>query len=223
MKSAYIIFLIILNLFELSAAVTGFYYQKKIKDTYWKFFPPFLLLIFIFEITAEIFNLGFGMPDVNLVLYKYIIIPGQFLFYFWLFYKYFEGLKVQKIPIYFALIYITALVFDHFQTFHANPWFLDISYTIGAIMIILAIFQFIAVFIKSDELIQFKTSMMFWVSVGLLLFFAGSLPYWLIRSYLVNFPEIGNGLVILQFCLNYIMYICFIISFKWGRPKLQYI
>ncbi len=219
MNRAYIVLIIILNFLELSAAVTGFYFYKKIKNTYWKLFPPFLLLLFLIEITAELFNFGLGLPNVNSALYKYIAIPGQFLFYFWLFYKYFEGKKVRKMPVYYAMIYIATLIFDHFQTIHFNPWFNDFSYTVGNILIILSVFNFISVFIKSDEIIQFKSSMMFWVVIGLLVFFAGSLPYWLIRNYLNNFPAIGNGLMFLQFSLNYMMYMCFIISFRWGQPK----
>src|ERR1044071_5925628 len=74
-----------LNLLELAACITGFIYWKKIKDSYWKWFAIYLLLIVLTEVAALFIAYQLKDAALNGKLYSYFGIPLQFLFFSWLF------------------------------------------------------------------------------------------------------------------------------------------
>jgi hypothetical protein len=62
--------------------------------------------------------------------------------------------------------------------------------------------------------------MMFWVCLGLMLFYIGTIPFFAFRKVLyVEHRDFFYVYWYIQFGLNYLMYLLFILSFVWGRPK----
>jgi len=214
-----VIFVIILNVFELVASLTGFYYWGRIKNSYWRYFPVYLGVIFLTEIVAEYLLYFRSEVNLNISIYRYWAIPLQLFFYYWLYYKYFKGKKFASLPVYFSVIYFAAFLSDRIFD-NLNKQFDEISYSVGSILLLILIFCFISAFTRSREIFRYKSSRMFWVTIGLLLFYIGSLPYWPIRTYLFNhYPDLGMKLFYFQFILNYVMYIFFIFSFIWGKER----
>ena len=79
---AYAIIVNLLLLAEFTAAVTGFIYWKKVKDTPWKYFPFYLALISVSEIVSRILIL-----NKIYILQKYFIfflIPLEFIFFYYM-------------------------------------------------------------------------------------------------------------------------------------------
>ena len=68
--------------FELLAAIIGLINWRRVKNDYWKWFPFYLLLLPILE------TLTYWTPK-SMINYinTFIIIPIEFLFFCWLFYK----------------------------------------------------------------------------------------------------------------------------------------
>ena len=75
-------------------------------------------------------------------------------------------------------------------------------------------------FSKSDAILKYQSSMMFWVCIGLMIFYVGTLPFYGLRTTLYHldkhfFYVYWN----IQFVLNYLMYTLFAVAFIWGKPN----
>ncbi len=207
-----------LNAFEIGAALTGFANWKKLKNSYWRFFPIFLLLIFINEIIGKIINL-YSQP-VNAAFYRYYGIPVQFLFYFWLFYNYFKKTKFSKWPLVGVATYIISWLLEMFFLKLKDIWFMSFSYTIGNIILLVMIIVFFVMFINSDEILDYKKSLMFWTALGLIVFYLGTFPLYALRNTLVlHYPKVFYTYYYVSFFLNYCMYLLFITGFICHKPK----
>jgi hypothetical protein len=211
---------IILNILELAACVTGFYYWKKIKDTYWRWFPVYLGIIFITEMACEYFlQVKHNLP-LNIAIYSYFGIPIQFFFFYWLFFKQFTGTNISKWPLISAAVYFIALVADLAYISNIPFYFESFSYIIGCIFLLGLLIAYFARFAGSDEIINYRSSMMFWTCLGLILFYVGSMPFYAFRNKLyVEYKDLFYVYWYIQYGLNYVMYLLFIVSFIWGKPK----
>jgi hypothetical protein len=204
-----------LNFFEILACVIGFLHWKKIRKTYWKLFPVYLFLIVCVELTGKLLNKGF-----NVILYSYFGIPLTFLFFFWLFSKYFENRKERKWPLIGMAIYCLAWLGEMFFFNEADPSFISFTYTFGNVILAVFVLLFFLRFISSDDILGYRSNMMFWVCCGLLIFYLGSLPLYGLWNTLSNdYKTVFNVYWIVHMVLNYTMYIFFSIAFIWGKPK----
>lgn len=209
-----------LNFFELLACVTGFVYWRKINKSYWKWFPVYLGVIVMIELTGKLLMNVYDDREANLALYNYFGIPIQFLFFFWLFYRFFKTEKLRRWPIAGLAIYLACWMAERFFLTVTRTWFMSFSYTVGNIILLVLIILFFIKFINSDEILKYKQSMMFWVSLGLLAFYLGTFPYYALRNTLFdNYKQLANVYFYISFGLDYLMYILFTIAFIWGRPK----
>jgi hypothetical protein len=214
----YDILRLVLNFFELLACVTGLIYRKKIWNSYWKWFWVYLLAIVLMELFCQ--YLAIVANQENQWIYVQLIVPGEFLFFFWLFYKYFQDYKVKIIPLIGACIYMLCFAFDRIYMSKLQFSFFSFSYMVGSIILLVLILFFLVRFVRSDDLLHYKKNMMFWVSTGLLVFFLGSLPFYGLWNTLAKkHPDIFNLYWIVQISFDYIMYLFFAFAFIWGKPK----
>ena len=107
-----------LLIIELLACITGFIYWKKLRGTFWKWFPVYLLVIVIIEIIAPYLD-----ASLNNNLYRFFGIPIQFLFFCWLFYQYFEKLRESKWAIAGIIVYLLAWLIEMFFLTSTQLWF----------------------------------------------------------------------------------------------------
>ncbi len=206
--------------FELLACVIGFIYWKKIRNTYWRWFPVYLGLIVMIELTGKVLLDVFDDRASNIALYNYFGIPIQFLFFIWLFYCIFKNKKIKRWPIVGLVTYLGAWITERFFLTDTRTWFMSFSYTVGNAILLILIILFFIKFINSDEILDYKQSMMFWVSLGLLLFYLGTFPYYALRNTLHdNYRQLFNIYFYTSFILDYAMYILFSIAFIWGKAK----
>ena len=215
---------LILNIFEVAACITGFIYWKKIRSSYWKFFPVYLAVISLSELIGKYLNYA-GFNGIKVGLYNYFVIPLEILFFIWLFYKDFERSNTRRLPVAAACIYITCWLADMF-VIAKNPlwWVQSFSYTLGILLMLTLILTLLYILATGDDILFIKTNMMFWVCLGLFVFYFCSLPFFGMGNYL--FTHYGNIYIWYAYAiyvLNYIMYSLFIIAFIWGKPKLSYL
>lgn len=213
-------FIIILNILELLSCIVGFMYWNKLKQTYWRWFPVYLGVIILSEITGEYFLHVRHDLETNIAVYSYFGIPIQFFFFYWMFYKQFKNSNKSKWPLISAAVYFACLIADLFYISKIKFYFESFSYIIGSIFLLILILIYFTGFIKSEEIIKYKTSMMFWVCVGLMLFYVGAIPFFAFRKALyVQYRSFFYIYWYTQFGLNYLMYLSFMLSFIWGKPK----
>lgn len=211
--------------FELLSFITGIATWRKYAGTHWRYFIVFLGIIVLSESLSWYFLKVAADKRLNTLLYTHFVIPLEFSFYFWLYYKQFLNKRYKSLrylPLTAFAIYAVCFIME--LTLLVNikelKWFTSISYTIGNLFLLILILAYLLRFSRSEEIIYYKTNNMFWVSVGLMVFFLGSFPFFGMANYLYeNYQQLFFRYKILTYLLNYIMYALFSIALLWGKPK----
>lgn len=208
-----------LNACEVIACITGFWYWHKIKNTYWKWFPIYLLIIVINEFLGRYLTC-IENYSWNNYLFRFWGIPIQFFFFYWLFYRQAKDKIEKKIVVVSVLVYIISFIVDVLYLRGERMWFFSFSYTTGNLLLVILIINYLLKFINSDEIIYYKRSMMFWVAIGLTIFYLGTFPFYALRNTLFyNYENIFYGYNYIQLIFGCLMYLVFALSFIWGKPK----
>lgn len=209
----------ILYLLELVACITGFIYWNKIKGSFWKWFPFYLAIICAVEITGDVLNYN-QTYEIKNVIYNNFSIPLEFLFFYWLYYKYASGKRRKLLVVLCITVYVISFVLDQLYFRNTNFYFNSFSYCIGNMVLLVAIISFFIQFSTSNEIIHFKRSMIFWVSLGALIFYLGSLPFYGLYNLLYKkYFEVFVFYSYIMYVCNWIMYSLFTVAFIWGKPK----
>ncbi len=202
---------------ELLAAIVGTIYFYKYKHAFLKYF----LIILWYTALNEF--LGFFLKKVrfinNIVIYN-IFHFINFSFLFLLFSRY---IKVRKhtywtkmfLILYIFSFFINMLFENYLEQVQTIPFF------IASVFLIICIVFYFSRLLNSNEVLIVRKNILFWISVGYLLYLSGNFPIRVIRNY---FVEVVNLEYILEVSsvLSIIMNICFIIGFIWGEKDKQY-
>lgn len=205
---------------EATACIIGFLNWKKIKTSFWKWFAVYLAVIAICEITG-LFLLYFfkeTIPSRN--LYNYFVIPLEFLFFYWLYYRYYKDKSEKKLALASLIIYLPVFVISVIFFDDVTIWLFPFSYLAGIIMLLILIIIFFFRLMRSRQILHFKEDMMFWVSLGLLVFYVVSSPYFGLKQFLYQkHKDVFWIYYYIQFVVNYLMYLFFCFAFIWGKPR----
>tara|TARA_R100000541_G_C1885780_1_gene82925 strand:+ start:37 stop:687 length:651 start_codon:yes stop_codon:yes gene_type:complete len=200
--------------FEGLAALLAFVRYKKYSHTYLRYFPWLLLYTFVTEIAATFMWERF---EGNVVLYNIYNIVF-FLYFYFVFYKHTKSIRDRNLILIATAIFLVSCVANlGFSSFLENPQLL--AYITGACMLIFCIILYFVGILYTPRVLKIKTELLFWVSIGLLLFYVGYIPIKITRHF---FTEIDNSYHILRSVhriLVLIMNACFIIGFLWTRRK----
>jgi hypothetical protein len=222
--TSYLKITLALNFFELLACLVGFANWHKIKNSYWKFFPMYLALIFISEIGAEYLYHILRLNYVSNNIYFFFTMPLQFFFFFWLFSKWYHNLKERNWAYLGAAIYVVSWMAELLYLGESNLNLLSFSYTIGNIVLLVLILQFFIIFVKSDKILFYYHEPMFWVCLGLLIFYLMSLPFFGMWNTLrKQYPHFFDQYWKVQMIFDCCMYCLFCVAFtkgKWKQPFL---
>lgn len=193
-------------------ALIGTVYFFKLKKIYWKWFSIYLIIIFIQESFWK-FNVSIER-QYRIAYYVFFGVPLQYLFLYWL-----CALKSLKNKILFFLSVIAYVLIIGISLFlkNINEVF-SISISIGTIiLIVLIILEFIKQ-IKTDNILKFKENKMFYINIGLILFYVGSYPFHVLGPELhKNYLDIWNIYFTYFLIANCSMYLLFSASFIWGK------
>ena len=210
----------ILYAFEVLAAFTGLWYFKKVKNTYWVFFTFYLVFIVLSEGVGQYLR-SIGKINANIHYFNFFVVPVEFLFTFWLFYSGWRQNKGKRLPVVFMAIYLVGWFCDIFYFSKQRYFFYSFSYTLGNLLMLILILRFFLQMVTSDDIITFRHNMQFWVSLGLMIFYLGSFPYWgLVNTMAYKYPLLTHYYAYIVFVMNYMMYLMFTISFIWGKPNI---
>lgn len=204
----------VLLISQLISVIIGLLYLFKRKTSYWRWFSVYLGIIFLQEY--------FWMQSISIdkqyriAYYVFIGVPLEYLFFYWLY-----ALKSQKskklfilsVSIYVIAVLVSALYKNVDEVF-------SISVNVGTmILIVLIILEFIKQ-IKTDDILQFKENRMFYINLGLILFYIGNYPFHIFGPELyANHLDIWNAYYFYFLTTNILMYILFSIAFIWGKTR----
>ncbi|MBG6132218.1 hypothetical protein IWQ47_004109 [Aquimarina sp. EL_43] len=208
----------ILLVLQLFAAIVGFIYIFRLRNSYWKWLSIYLIFIFIQE---SFWTLNtYSLDSINIKYYAFIGIPIQYLFLFWL-YAY-KSLNNRKLFYFFSFIYLSTYLPIELYFGKINLVY-SINLTAGTILLtFLVVLEFIKQ-IKNDNILEFTKNKMFYINVGVILFYIGTYPYFAFYDVLSKEPyiEIWNAYYLYFLVSNYVIYLLFTASFIWGKHHLK--
>ena len=99
-------------------------------------------------------------------------------------------------------------------------WFSSMSYATGVLFLTILCIRYLYALVRGDEILGFKSDIMFWVASGLLIFYLGSLPYYGIPNEISRkIGEFLNLFWMVPIVLGCLMYILFALGFIWKKPR----
>ena len=201
-------------IFELLSVIIGFIYYKKYFNTPLKYFT-FLLAITTFIECASTFH--FNKMAVNNTAVHNVLNYINYIYYYYLFYCFSKKTIHRKIIFSLGIIQTIVVIinFGFLQKLGKTGVFASYTFTVGAVFLVIAIGLYIVELLKSDEILQIKRNLMFWISSGLLIYYVGVLPSLIGVRFLPSSQLVGVSYIF--FSLSIIMYSCFIFGFIWSK------
>lgn len=200
---------------QIISCLTAIINFNKFKNSYWKWFVYYIVLIAILDFFGK-YGLN-SYPNLVKYYYNFFVIPLEFLFFFWLLSK--KSLKQEAFYWTANIIYLLSMTLPIFG-FDKIRVIGSISYTIGNLLLAIMIFLEFLKQIRSDDILMFRKNTMFYVNIGILLFYIGTLPLFAFDKYLFenNKTLWSYYYTFFLFSVN-LMYLLFAASFIWGKPK----
>jgi len=205
---------ITMQVMQFLAAAIGMFYLIRLKNSYWKWFSVYLIIILAQELFWR-YNPWFS-ASYRTAYFVFFGVPLQFIFLYWL-YAY-KSLKNKRLFILSVLGYVLTLaIFTFFKELNDV---LSLSFNFGSIiLIVLLILEFVKQ-IQTDAILRFKENKMFYINLGLILFYIGNYPYHVFSVELYeNYRSIWSMYYIYFLFANCIMYLLFSVSFIWGKTQ----
>lgn len=202
----------ILNILEIIACLVSFLYYNKLRSSHWRWLSFFLFFIVCIEFAGRYFA-ETKQYEANTLLFRYLGFPVFFLFYFYIFFRheYFAGKKNWIIA--GCFIYLAGIIVESFLPHQNSYWFSSLSYcTANLLLVIYLLFYFLQL-IRSNDILNFSRSLMFWFCLGLLIYYIGTLPFYGLRNLLITkYINIYKMYSYIWVILNYCMYTSFTIG-----------
>ncbi len=180
-----------------------------------KLFTLYLFVIAIFELLNLVFG-GIKFRPLNFII-NHLIVPIEFVFlYFFLLWK--TTPFNDRLAVFFSSFYIFYFVLDRTSFIGKQHFFDSLSYGIGCLFLISAVVIRTIYLLKLDEVLHFTKTSLFWIILGIAIFYLGSFPYHNFRTYLWSNSQYHSLAYLLHytsqtFCA--IMYLLFAYAAKW--------
>ena len=145
-----------------------------------------------------------------------LIIPIEFTFLYWI-YAY-NSLKNKMLFWIFSILFLVSLVVEEFFI-NTNFTFKSLNNTFGTLLLLILVVLEFSRQIKSDRIINFKEDKMFYINIGVILFYIGNMPFFSWYQIILKSPNIWNNYYIYFMISNCTMYLLFASSFIWGKTK----
>jgi len=194
------------------AAITSILYYRKIRDSHYLLFSIYLVFIFISELSNR-----FGYLPFNKVFYyNNIVIPIEFITFYWLYA--WKSLQNRTLFIIFALLYLLSFLPNELY-FNKNKVIYSFNYTFGSFLLMFLVIMEYYKQINSDNILNFSKNRMFYINLGVTLFYIGTLPFWAFYFPLLEHREYYDMYRNYFWLSGVIMYFLFAASFIWGKQN----
>ena len=196
------------------AILAAIVFYGKYKHTVLKYFVWILIYTFLNELTGRYM---YYWLDKNVIIYN-IYHTIYFLYFFYVFWNFVKSKTYKKWIVYSVILFSIATLI--------NVFIIDIlekslmySYITGACLIIFCIILYYIEILSDSRVLHIKEDLLFWISIGLLLFYVGYIPIKISRSFFTNQFDVFVTLYNVQRTLIIVMNCCFIIGFVWTKKR----
>ena len=92
------------------------------------------------------------------------------------------------------------------------------AYIVGEVFLVITIAYYFFKIFNSDKILNVQKSLLFWISVGLLLFHIGGIPFAVVKNYYAEIPNL-KYMFYGKFILIAILYSLYTIGFIWSEKE----
>ncbi|WP_146052846.1 hypothetical protein [Aquimarina sp. I32.4] len=199
---------------EVLTAIVATIYYNKYRNTH---ILKYIIFLIWYVALNEIIGLYIRSKNWDTALPMNIYNVVNFTFILILYRSYLNEKKSKKIALVFCIIYLIAFIINGFyENYYIK--FQSIPYIIAAFAVIITISLYFREILNSEEVLNAKRNLLFWISVGLLIYFVGNIPFRILRNYYIELTD-ATIYFLVNFTLTVILNICFIIGFIWSKKK----
>jgi len=202
---------------EIMTFITSLLLYPKYKHTVLKYFPFYLGFIVFLEIFCMFF---YRVQNVWLFNILYILEFNFLAFIYWHYFNRFNRKVLLAFLVVFnSLTLVTCVVGA--QNFFVEPIFY--TYVLASFShISLIILLFNQMLRSNTGLEEIFRNLLFWICLGLLIFFATTLPVQTIRSWKETLGEFRHALFYILFSAVLLKNLLFIFGFLWSKKIFTY-
>lgn len=196
------------------AAIVSLLYYNRVKGQHWKYFVLYLIIIFLCESVAK-----WGEPFIHLNkphFYNYFVIPFQYIFFYWLYA--FKSLENKKLFYTLSIIYLLSFIPSELF-FSESKIVFSLNYTFGCLILMVLVIMEYYKQVNSYSILSFSRNRMFYINLGVTLFYIGTLPFLTFFSLIRKYITIWDMYFVYFQISGAVMYILFSISFIWGKQN----
>lgn len=194
------------------AALTSIFFYRKIKNTHYVFFPYYLVFIFISEMLGRFDYL----PVRKISYYNNFVIPIEFITLYWMYA--WKSLNRRNLFWVFTSLYLLSFIPNELY-FMKNKVIYSFNYTFGSFLLMFLVIMEYYKQINSENILNFSKNRMFYINLGVTMFYIGTLPFWAFYFPLLEHMEIYEIYRNYFWISGIIMYLLFASSFVWGKQN----
>lgn len=211
---------------ELIASIAGTIYFYKYNQTQLKYFLYLLWfisfseffgsLIMLFEIDQFTYINDNGVRH-NTWVYNLL----YFIFFNVILYLYLKLIRNKKHQFWIKVFMVCYIIISIINWIFIQNFVIEVSvlpYIMGSFFLIISIIFYFIELLKSDKIIEFHRLLPFWISVGLLLYHTGTIPFSIKWNSYMYLPFI-HDLYYINFILAIAMYLVFTFGFIWSKKE----
>ena len=205
------------SIVQLFAAIAGTIFYAKYKRTFLRYF----LVLLWYTVLNELLGIFIrdNISSHNAIVYNiYYVINFSLLFL--IFKNHLLSKVYRKWSLLFLLIYLISFSINGFFENYIVE-FQSFPYIIAACSLIIIIAFYFIEILNSTRVLNVKKNLLFWISIGLLIYYIGNIPFRILRNYYSNSTDLSI-LFLINIVLTIIMNFCFIIGFIWSDKKQPY-
>jgi len=200
---------------QLLTALVAIFHLTELKNSHWKWFAGYCCAIFLMEAFAK-----WGLknhPSYISKYYDFFVIPVEFVFFYWLY----AVKSLNRPKLFWGIVGVFAVSFlPYFTIIHKPGMMLSLSYTVGTVLLMLLVILEILKQIKSEKILLFRSNYMFYINIGIILLYVGTLPFFSFYNLLLNEPQLWGAYYTFFLIANNLMYLLFSAAFIWGKPSI---
>jgi hypothetical protein len=196
-------------LFEFAVFVISVIFYRTLKENKLGTFPYFLFFVVTGELTGYVLA---KMYQTNIAFYN-VFTTLQIAYYLLLLSNSIESAKAKRVLLIFMIFFIIASVINYFFIQDISNELVSYTFTIGCLLITMGASYFFYELIQSNIIENYTTYPLFWIVLGLFIFYVCNIPYMSVYNYLSrNYKTVFGAYFKIIECLTYIMYSFFIIG-----------
>ena len=203
----------------LATALVGTFLYPHYKDTKAKYFIWIIWYGVITEFVGEHYYKWFDQHNSQIIYNLYTLV--SITFFLWWFRTLLTSTKRKAFVKYFIFVFWIVNIVNAISLLNVLYQSTRYAYVIGVIFLVITICYFFIEMFNKEVVLKIRDSMYFWFALGVLLFFATFLPFYVTTFFFAKDAISIVPLYVAVFTLNFVMNTCFVIGFLKAKNSAK--